>query len=87
MSFFADVDEMPSTEPSSAMQNSATSGQPVAGEGFLVVGARDGERGGGVDGLRWVEVGPPGGEVELTGSGGVLGSVARRGSRRAGRRR
>ena len=28
MSFFADVEEIPRTEPSSATQNSATSGQP-----------------------------------------------------------
>ena len=44
----------------------------VAGEGFLVVRPWDGERGGGVDGLGRVEVGPPGGEVELAGRFGVL---------------
>ena len=40
MSFFAAVVEIPRTAPSSAMQNSATSGQPVAGDGFLVLAAR-----------------------------------------------
>ncbi|NYE36392.1 hypothetical protein F4692_001496 [Nocardioides cavernae] len=42
-------------------------------DGFLVFAAGDGERGGGVDRLRPVEVRPPRGEIELTGSGSVLG--------------
>ena len=33
MSFFADVDEIPRTVPSSAMQNSATSGHPSPARG------------------------------------------------------
>jgi len=42
-----------------------------------VLAPGDGEDGGGVDGLGWVEVGPPGGEVELAGGGRVLGGPGR----------
>ena len=77
MSFFAAIVEMPRTLPSSAMQNSATRGQPVAGDGFLVLAAGSGERGGVVDRLRWVQVGPPRGEVELVGRPACsLGGIA-----------
>ena len=44
----------------------------LTGDGFLVLAAGSGERGGVVDRLRRVEVGPPGGEVELAGGFGVL---------------
>ena len=47
-----------------------------AGDGFFVLEAGDGERGGGVDGLGWVQVGPPGSEVEDVGGGSVLGCLA-----------
>ena len=76
MSFFADVVEIPRTAPSSAMQNSATSGHPSPAMRLLVLAARDGERGGGVDRLGRVEVGPPGGDLEELGSGLVLGGLA-----------
>ncbi len=76
MSFFADVVEMPRTVPSSATQNSATVGQPWPAMGSSCSHPGHGERGCGVDGLRRVEVGPPGGEVELVGGCAVLGGAA-----------
>ncbi|MFC0221126.1 hypothetical protein [Nocardioides zeicaulis] len=45
---------------------------PIAGNGFLVVDARHGERGSVVDRAGRVQVGPPGGEIELTGRSSVL---------------
>ncbi|CAM3868972.1 hypothetical protein NOZE110980_18590 [Nocardioides zeicaulis] len=45
---------------------------PLAGDGLLVVQARHGERGGVVDRLGRVQVGPAGSEVELTCSSGIL---------------
>ena len=44
----------------------------LAGDGFLVLTARDGERGSSVDRLGWVEVGPPAREVELVGGGTIF---------------
>ena len=48
----------------------------LAGDGFLVLAAGDGERGRGVDGLGWVEVSPPGRDLEELGSCLVLGGLA-----------
>jgi hypothetical protein len=47
-------------------------GSPFAGDGLLVLTPRNRERGGVVDGLRWVQIGPPGSEDELAGGLGVL---------------
>ncbi len=58
------------------MQNSATSGQPWPAMGSSCSQPGDGERGSSVDRLGWVEVGPPGGEVEELGGGLVLGGLA-----------
>ena len=58
------------------MQNSATSGQPGAGDRLLVLAAGHGERGSGVDRLGRVEVGPPGRDLEELGGGLVLGGLA-----------
>ncbi|CAM3779246.1 hypothetical protein NOZE110980_14880 [Nocardioides zeicaulis] len=46
---------------------------PVAGDGLLVVEARHAERGSVVDRLGRVEVSPACGQLELTGSSGILG--------------
>ena len=76
MSFFAAVVEMPRTAPSSAMQNSATSGQPGPAMGSSCSQPGHGERCSSVDRLGRVEVGPPGRDLEELRGGLVLGGLA-----------
>ena len=64
MSFFAAVDEMPEDGAELGDAELRHQRATLAGDGFLVLAARDRERGGGVDRLGWVEVGPPGRDLE-----------------------
>ena len=57
-----------------------------SGDGLLVLTPRDRERRCGVDRLGWVQVGPPGGEVELRPRRQRLQQTGPSGSRRAGLR-
>ena len=72
-SFFAAVVEMPEDGAELGEAELRHQRRTLAGDGFLVLGAWDGERSGGVDRLGRVEVGPPGGEDELVGGCPVLG--------------
>ena len=76
MSFFAAVDEMP--EDGAELGDAELRHQRTAGtgDGLLVLAAGDGERSSGVDRLRRVEIGPPGGDLEELRGGLVLRGLA-----------
>ena len=76
MSFFAAVVEI--VEDGAELGDAELRDQraAVAGDGFLVLAAGDGERGSSVDRLGWVEVGPPGRDLEELGGGLVLSGLA-----------
>ncbi len=76
MSFFAAVVETPSTAPSSAMQNSATSGHPGPAIGSSCSQPGTVNAAAIVDRLGRVEVGPAGGDLEELRGCLVLGCLA-----------
>ena len=78
ISLFAEVVEIPRTAAELGDAELRHQRAPGAGDGFLVLAPADGERRGGVDRLRWVEVRPPGGEGELSSGSAVLGRRAAR---------
>ncbi len=76
MSFFAAVVEIAEDGAELGDAELRDERAALAGDGFLVLTAGDGERGSSVDGLGWVEVGPAGRDLEELGGCLVLGGLA-----------